>query len=111
VRGGYIGLRTGIELWYQPSTAMMFAADASFSTIGPSYSGRIAYGWRLFDRFYFGPEVAAFANADNYRQVRAGVHVTSFRTGQFEWAAAFGWAADSDARGSVYGKIGVLTRR
>ena len=111
LRGSYVGLRTGFELWYEPTPATMFAADASISTVGPSYSARLATGWRLLDRFYLGPELGAFAAADNYRQVRAGVHLTGLRTAQFEWSAGLGWAGDSDRRSSVYGKLGLITRQ
>jgi hypothetical protein len=111
LRGNYAGLRTGFEFWYEPSAATMVAADASVSTAGPSYSARLAAGWRMFDWFYLGPELQAFAADDNYRQVRAGLHVTGFRTGEFEWSTGLGWAGDSDHRSSLYGKLGVFTRR
>jgi hypothetical protein len=111
LRGSYVGLRTGFELWYEPTASTMVAADASISTVGPSYSARIAAGWRIFDRFYLGPELGAFAADDNYRQVRAGIHVTGLRTAQFEWSAGLGWAGDSDRRSSAYGKLGLITRR
>src|SRR4029077_4709161 len=48
LRGGYNGLRTGIELWYQPTPWAMVAADGSFSTIGPSYNVRLATAVRVF---------------------------------------------------------------
>jgi hypothetical protein len=111
LRGAYSGLRAGVELWHQPTPSIMIAADASVSTIGPGYSARLAAGWRLLDRFYFGPEVQAFAADDNYRQVRGGVHVTGLRFERFEWSAGFGWAGDSDDRGSLYGKLGMIARR
>ena len=81
LRGSYHGLRTGFELWYQPTAATMIAADASVSTVGPSYNVRLAAGLRAFDAFYVGPEVQAFGADDNYRQFRAGLHVTGLRTG------------------------------
>ena len=43
---------------------------------------------RLFDAFYVGPEVAGFAGGDTYKQCRAGIHVTGFRTGTIEWSLA-----------------------
>ena len=89
----------------------MFAADASVSTIGPSYNLRLATGWRAFDTFYIGPEVPGFGFDDNYQQIRAGVHLTGFRTGSFEWSTGVGWAYDSDHQGGAYGKLGVFTRR
>ena len=111
LRGNYSGLRTGFELWYEPNKTTMVAADASISTVGPSYSARLAAGWRIFDWFYLGPELAGFAAGDNYQQFRVGLHITGFRTAAFEWSAGLGYASDSDNRGGVYGKLGVFTRR
>jgi len=111
LRGNYAGLRTGFDLWYEPSATTMVTADASVSTVGPSYSARLATGWRMFGRYYVGPELQAFAADNNYRQFRAGLHVTGLRIGEFEWSAGVGWARDSDQRSSAYGKLGVFTRR
>ena len=111
LRGTYVGARTGFELWYQPTATTMVAADASVSTIGLSYNARLAAGLRAFDSFYLGPEVQAFAADGNYRQLRAGMHITGLRFGQFEWSAGAGWATDTDRRSGAYGKLGVFTRR
>jgi len=111
LHGRYSGARAGFELWYEPTATTMVAADASVSTIGPSYNVRLATGWRAFDAFYVGPEVQAFGADDNYRQFRAGLHVTGFRTGQFEWSTGVGWADDTDHHSGAYGKLGVFTRR
>ena len=110
LRGEYFGLRTAVELWYEPTPYTMLAADASFSTVGPSYSARIAGGWRIFGHYYLGPELQAFAADDNYQQMRVGVHVTGMKFWQFEWSAGLGWANDSDERDSLYGKLGVISR-
>ena len=111
LRGVYVGARTGFELWYQPTAATMVAADASVSTVGVSYNARLAAGLRAFDSFYLGPEVQAFAADGNYRQLRAGMHITGFRFGEFEWSAGAGWATDTDHRSGAYGKLGIFTRR
>jgi hypothetical protein len=110
LRGSAFGLRTAVELWYEPSPHTMLAADASVSTVGPSYSARIAAGWRMFERYYLGPELQAFAADDNYHQTRVGLHVTGFKYEMYEWSAGLGWAIDSDERGSLYGKLGVISR-
>jgi hypothetical protein len=111
LRGGNVGFRTGFEIWYEPTAATTVAADASVSTIGPSYSARLAAGWRPFGSYYLGPEVHAFGADDNYRQLRVGGHLTGLKTEQFEWSAGIGWASDSDHRSSIYGKLGLITRR
>ena len=110
LRGRHIGLRGGFELWHEPSTTTMLAADASVSTLKAGNSARVAYGWRVFDRFYLGPEVQAFAT-DPYQQLRAGIHVTGFKSGEREWSGAIGWGDDSDRRAGIYLRISVLARR
>ena len=111
LRGTQAGIRGGFEFWYEPDAASMWAADFSVSSIGPGYSARVATGWRVLDSFYVGPEVGGFAAGDDYNQVRAGLHITGFKTQGVEWSAAFGWATDSDDRDSFYGRLGILTRR
>src|SRR5262245_36297447 len=59
-RGGYVGLRVNAEVWYEPTPTTMVAADAMVSTIGRSYNARAAFGWRVLERFYLGPEVQGF---------------------------------------------------
>ena len=88
----------------------MLAADASLTSIATSYSARLAYGWRLQDWFYLGPEAQTFACV-GYSQMRFGVHLTGLRTDDWEWSAAAGWSSDSDRRSSPYLRLGVLTRR
>lgn len=110
LNGRYAGLRVGFELWYEPTPQTMLTADASVSTIGTSYNARAAFGWRVFDRYYLGPEVQGFAAGDNYRQYRAGMHVTGFKTKEVEWSAGLGWATDNDERDGIYGKLGLLLR-
>jgi hypothetical protein len=111
LRGTHAGLRAAAEFWMEPSTATMLAADASVSTVGPSYSARGAFGWKLFDKFYLGPEAQAFQGDDTYRQWRLGLHVTGLKAYDFEWSAAIGYANDTDDRDSLYGRIGLLLRR
>jgi hypothetical protein len=110
LRGDYAGGRMGFDLWYQPSAATMIAADVSWSTVGPSYNVRLAMGLRVLNAFYLGPEIQAFGADSNYRQLRAGLHLTGFRTGVIEWTAGAGWATDTDDRSGAYGKLGVFTR-
>jgi len=108
--GTHVGIRSAIEFWYEPDAHSVWAADASISSIGPSYSARLAYGWRLFDALYAGPEVAGFSD-DNYKQFRAGLHITGLKWQFLEWSAGLGWATDSDDRDGLYGRIGFFARR
>ncbi len=111
LRGLHTGIRGAIELWYEPNALTMWAADASVTSVGPSYSARLAFGWRVFDSFYIGPEVGGFAGGDSYKQWRAGIHVTGFRTSTVEWSLAAGWASDSGGHEGPYGRVGLIARR
>jgi hypothetical protein len=88
----------------------MVAANASVSTIGPSYWTRIATGLRLFDSIWIGPEAQALGGP-HYDQFRIGIHATALKTGDFEWSAGAGFACDDDHRSGFYARLGVLTRR
>ena len=87
----------------------MVAGDASLSSIATNYSARAAFGWRVLDRFYSGPETQVYGG-DGYRQWRLGLHITSMRTGDTEWSAAGGWAVDTEGQSSLYLRLGVLRR-
>ncbi len=109
LRGRRLGLRAGFELWHEPSTTTMLAADASVSSIGAGNSARAAFGWRLFERFYLGPEAQIYST-DSYIHKRVGVHITAFKIDEREWSGAIGLASDNDNRSGIYVRIGVLTR-
>lgn len=109
LRGGDLGLRAAFELWAEPTADTMVSLDGSVSTIAGSYSVRAAAGWRLFNAFYAGPEVQAFAS-DGYRQRRIGAHITALKLGGLEYSAATGYATDSDDRDSAYVRFGFSRR-
>lgn len=109
LRGTLFGVRVGVDAWYEPMERMMLAANVSASSVGPSFWARLATGWHAFGMFWLGPEVQGLGGP-NYQQFRAGAHITSFRSGLFEWSAGAGFATDSDGRSGAYGRLGVLAR-
>lgn len=110
LRGTQSGVRVAFEFWTEPSPGTMIAADGSVSTLANSYVLRGATGFRIFDRFYIGPEIQTFSSG-TYSQFRAGLHFTGLRTRWVEWSAGFGYAHDDNRRSGVYGRLGVLVRR
>jgi hypothetical protein len=110
LRGTKTGIRAGVDAWFEPDTRSMLNADASVSSVGPSYSARLAFGWRLAG-FYVGPEIGGFASGAHYRQFRAGMHITALRAGALEWSGGMGFATDSDHRDSLYARLGLIVRR
>jgi len=111
LRGNRVGVRGGFDLWFEPKPYTMISADVSVSSIGPSYSARLALGWRLAELVYIGPELGGFAHGNNYHQVRLGLHVTGVKVNDLECSVAFGWAFDNDDRSSLYGRLGVHVRK
>ncbi len=110
LRGRQFGLRLAAELWAEPTDSTMLAAEASLTSIGSNYSARLAFGWKMFDMFYGGPESQVYGG-DGYAQWRVGLHVTSLKTDDLtEWSAAVGWAIDSDRRASPYVRLGLMQK-
>ncbi len=110
LRRSHGGARAGIDIWTEPSDRTMLALSFSGSTIGPNYWTRVAFGWRVLDAAWIGPETGALGDM-TYRQFRLGAHVTGLRTKVLEWSAGAGYAADSDRRDGIYGHLGFVMRR
>lgn len=110
LRGNHAGLRVNAEAWWEPTASLMLASSFSASTIGGSFGVRGAVGWRMLDRFWIGPEIETSGDRV-YRQYRAGLHLTSFRTAAFEWSLGAGYVEDNSDRAGLYGRISLLTRR
>jgi hypothetical protein len=108
-RGGHAGLRVGTDVWWEPTATTMASLGASLTTIGDGYWSRLAYGWRVFDRVYLGPELHALGD-DTYRQWRVGLHATALKIGPYEWSMGVGYVEDNDHRSGLYGRIGLLMR-
>jgi hypothetical protein len=109
LHGAYVGAQLATEIWYQPAVNTMAAVSAAIASIGPTGSVRAAFGWRVFDAMFVGPETAMQWCGD-FQQLEAGIHVTAFRFSAVEWSAGGGWAMDSDRRTGPYLRLGVSTK-
>jgi len=110
LRGHSWGLRFAGEFWYEPTSTTMAAGDATLASAASNYAARLAYGWRMLDRFYLGPEVQYYGG-DGYRQVRLGGHLTALKTGANEWTIAAGWARESMGQSSAYARLTMTLRQ
>ena len=106
---GRIGARFTIDGWWEPTRLLMLQASLSGTTIDNGLSSRAAAGWRLFDRFWIGPE-ASISSDFFSRQYRVGAHLTGLRTGHLEWTIAAGHIEDSFKRDGVYARVGLTIR-
>jgi hypothetical protein len=109
LRGLYAGAQSAADVWYQPSAETMVAFNGMIASIGPTESLRVAFGVRLVDPLFVGPEAIGFWCAD-YQQARIGAHVTGLHMDGLDWSAAGGWGIDSDRRAGPYLRVGVSTR-
>lgn len=106
---GRLGARFTTDLWWEPTPALLLQSSVSGTMIDNGINMRAAAGWRLFDRFWTGPEVSA--SSDDYtRQYRIGAHLTGFHTATMEWSIAAGYVEDNFQRHGIYGRIGVVVR-
>jgi hypothetical protein len=104
-----VGPRIGADVWWEPSRLLMLQYSISGTTIDNAVSMRAAAGWRLFDRFWIGPETTASGD-DFSRQYRVGAHFTGLRSDEYEWSVGAGHVWDSYRREGVYGRISVVIR-
>ncbi|MDB5616867.1 cellulose biosynthesis protein BcsS [Tardiphaga sp.] len=104
-----LGARFAADVWWEPTRSLMLQGALSGTMIDNAVSARAAAGWRLFDRFWIGPEVSR--STDFYsRQTRIGAHLTGLRTGDYEWTIAAGHIDDSFHRDGLYARFGVMLR-
>jgi hypothetical protein len=104
LRGLYAGAQVAGDVWYQPSARTMVSLNGSIASVGPSGSLRGAFGFRLFEPLFVGPETEGIWCAD-YEQVRFGAHLTGMGTGMLQWSVAGGLASDSDRRTGPYVRL------
>jgi hypothetical protein len=109
LRGFYVGAQFATDIWYQPTTNTMAAVSGAIASIGPTGSVRAAFGFRVFDAMFVGPETQMLWCA-NFQQIELGAQVTGFHFGAFEWSAASGWSMDTDERTGPYLRVGVSAK-
>lgn len=110
LRGIHAGLRFAADVWLEPGDAFMVASAFSVSTIQTTYWGRAQLGGRIPGLGWVGPEAHLFSDL-GYHQYSFGLHLTGFRTAEFEWSVGAGLVRDAESRTSPYGRIGLNVRR
>ena len=110
LRGTHVGLRLGADVWLEPSDVMMLSGAFSVSTIQSTYWGRAQFGGRIPGLGWVGPEAHLFSDL-GYHQYSVGLHLTGFKTAEFEWSLGAGYARDNSSRTGPYGRIGVNVRQ
>jgi hypothetical protein len=109
LQGFYGGAQLAGEVWYQPTAKTMAAVNGAIASIGPTGSLRVAFGFRVFEPVFIGPETQEIWCGD-FQEVQFGAHVTGLRIDAFEWSAGSGWTITSDHRSGPYLRVGVNAR-
>jgi hypothetical protein len=109
LHGLFAGGEFATDIWYQPTPNIMAALSGTVASIGPTGSLRAAFGFRVFDKAFVGPEAQQLW-CGNFQEVQLGAHLTALHVGPMEWSAGSGWAATSDRRAGPYLRFGVNTR-
>jgi len=109
LHGLYGGGEFATDIWYQPTPNIMAAINGTLATIGPTGSLRGAFGVRVFDRAFVGPEAQQLW-CGNFQEFQAGAHITGWHIGAAEFSAGSGWSMTSDHRTGAYLRPGFNMR-
>jgi len=97
-----LGLRVQGELWAHPTQDILLAATVVAGSARSSLWGRAAFGYRVWNDIFVGPEVA-LSRSENFREWRVGAHVTGVQLGQFTFGLSGGWRGEeNDSHGGAY---------
>jgi Cellulose biosynthesis protein BcsS len=109
LHGFHSGAQFAADVWYQPSAETMVALSGAIASIGPTGYLRAAFGFRLFEPAFVGPETEEIWCGD-FEQLQLGAHVTGWRIDALDWSAGGGWSITSDRRSGPYLRLGVNAR-
>ncbi len=110
LHGFYGGGQFAADIWYQPNAMTMAAVSGAIASIGPTGYVRTAFGFRLFEPVFIGPETQLLW-CGNFDAIQLGLQVTALRVGTLQWSAASGLALTSDGRSGPYLRLGLNIRR
>lgn len=77
-----LGARVQGEVWAHPTENTLLTSTVVLGSARRSAWGRLALGYRLWDKTFVGPEIAGYAT-ETYRKEQVGLHVTGVELGGF----------------------------
>lgn len=95
--GPRLGLRGQAELWAHPTADTLVTGTAILGSARSDLWARVALGYRVWDKVFAGPEVAAYATS-TYRKEQFGVHLTGFEVSGVALRLSSGWQRESEDR-------------
>lgn len=103
-----VGLKTALDYYARPTALTMFHATGSYATTFNAYYGRVRFGFASFAGGYIGPELTALGD-DNYRQWRAGAHLSGMQFGAIQLGISAGYVHDQVRKGGLYTTLDLRT--
>ena len=103
-----VGLKTALDYYARPTELTMFHATGSYATTFNAYFGRMRFGFASVAGGYIGPELAALGD-DNYRQWRAGAHLSGMQFGALQLGVSAGYVHDHVRKGGLYTTLDLRT--
>jgi hypothetical protein len=95
------GLRVQGNVWIHPTPTTLFTSTAIVSTLGSSVWARAAWGFKMFDRVYVGPETSYSYEKFSLKgdaKGRIGMHATGFEWGTLRITLSGGYQREIDAK-------------
>ncbi|MDP4023015.1 cellulose biosynthesis protein BcsS [Methylobacterium sp. NEAU 140] len=103
-----VGVKTALDFYARPTALTMVHATGSYATTFNAYYGRLRFGFASFAGGYLGPELTALGD-DNYRQWRAGAHLSGMQFGALQFGVSAGYVHDHVRKGGVYTTLDLRT--
>jgi len=91
-----LGLRVQGEVWAHPTENTLLAATVVAGTARSQLWGRTAFGYRIWNDVFVGPEVS-LSMSETYREWRVGAHVTGLQLGRVIFGLSGGWRSEEDS--------------
>ncbi len=96
-----LGARIQGEVWARPFDDTLLTLTAIAGSARPGAWARVSGGYRLWDDVHVGPE-ASYKHEGDWRETRAGLHVTGLAFGGVTWRLSGGRAFGGSGRDGYY---------
>lgn len=103
-----VGLKTALDYYARPTALTMVHATGSYATTFNAYYGRVRFGLAALAGGYVGPEFTMLGD-DNYRQWRAGAHLSGMQLGALQLGVSAGYVHDHVRKGGLYTTVDLRT--
>lgn len=109
-RAARLGARVQIDIWSNPTPGTLIHASGNLGGAAMHVWSRLAFGWRIHDLAFVGPEAEIYREKD-YRKDRIGLHMTGIKVFGTELRLSGGWQRSGRREQGAYATLGLLWKR